>query len=174
VIPEFTHISWPGVVEHPVFEIVGQKISRGISAAGKELFGQGEDILPAQPQRGDFDPKDGQPKIEILSEFATLDELQKIPVGRRNHTDISMTVLGITDSPVLARIEKAEQFDLCGKRQIADFVQEQRSTNRSFEQALLVPVCASEGAFAVSEELTFDQSLGKGCTIHSNQPLGSP
>lgn len=57
-------------------------------------------------------------------------------------------------------LDRPEQFDLHGHRQVGDFVEEQGATAGGLEQALLVFDSASEAAFLVAEELAFHQLGG--------------
>ena len=52
--------------------------------------------------------------------------------GEDTHVDAPRPVL--TDAPHLAFLQDAEQFDLHGRRYIADFVEEQRAAVRGLEE----------------------------------------
>ena len=62
----------------------------------------------------------------------------------------------------LALLQDAEQFDLGGQAEFADFVQEHGAVARLFEAAFASAHGAGEGAFFVAEELGFDQGFGDG------------
>ncbi len=63
----------------------------------------------------------------------------------------------LADAADFAALQHAEQLGLHGLRQLADFVEKDRAAVGHFEQADAVFVGAGERAFAMAEQLAFDE-----------------
>lgn len=66
-------------------------------------------------------------------------------------------------------LDRPEQLDLHGHRQVGDFVEEEGAAAGGLEQALLVFDSASEAAFLVAEELAFHQLGGNRAAVHRDE-----
>ena len=79
------------------------------------------------------------------------------------HTTRTSTIdrLVLADAANLAAFQHAQQLGLHRLGQLADFVEEDRAAVGHFEQADAMLVGAGERAFAMAEQLAFDQRLGQ-------------
>ncbi|MNE19997.1 hypothetical protein D3C80_1130990 [compost metagenome] len=68
-------------------------------------------------------------------------------------------------------LNRAQQFDLHGQRQVGDFVEEQGAAVGCLEQAGLVFDGAAEAAFAMAEKLALQQFRGNRRAVDRNERL---
>src|SRR5215468_2212816 len=73
------------------------------------------------------------------------------------------------DREDLGFLQHAKERSLCLEREIADFIEEQRSSARRPEQARMVPVRAREGSLAIAEELGLHEVGGDRTTVHGDE-----
>ena len=73
---------------------------------------QQRDIPSACAKRRQRHGNDRQAVIEVLAEFAFLDELSKIGVGGRDHADIHFQRLRVAESLELTLLKRSQQLDL--------------------------------------------------------------
>src|SRR6185295_7119753 len=96
---------------------------------------------------------------QIEAEAAGLDLLRQPAVGRRDDADVDPPRRGLADAPELAFLEHAQQLGLRPRRQLADFVEEQRSAVGFLEDAAAIGDGAGERSAGVAEELRLDEIL---------------
>src|SRR5882724_1313840 len=96
--------------------------------------------------------------VEIHSEQLLGDQTGEVLIGCGHHAHVDMTGMRAAQSFELLLLQDAQQLRLQLKRNIADFIQEQRAAIRRFEAAQFLRHCAREGAPFVTEELAFEQS----------------
>ena len=68
-------------------------------------------------------------------------------------------------------MQRAEEFHLHGRRDIADFVEEERTAIGILELADLAGVRAGESALFVSEEFGLDQRFGNGRAVDRDEAV---
>ena len=73
-------------------------------------------------------------------------------MGGADDADINKSFAGITDAAYGFFLNGAQEFDLHGKRQVGNFVEEQRSAVGVLEEAETVLVGAGKAAFFVAED----------------------
>ena len=96
-------------------------------------------------QRRDIDRHHVKPVIKVLAKRALLERRAQVAIGGGNQPDINLHGTRAAQSLELALLQDAQQLDLRGRRNIADFVQEQRAFIGQFELsrlALAAPVKA--------------------------------
>ena len=91
-------------------------------------------------------------------------------------TTRTSTIIGLVlaDAANLAAFQHAQQLGLHRLGQLADFVEEDRAAVGHFEQADAVLVGAGERAFAMAEQLAFDERLGQGAAVDRDERLVGP
>ena len=115
------------------------------------------DLFAAVAERGHVNANHAQTVEEILAKLAVGHALLEVGVGRRHHPDVDALRARVADGQHLALLEKTQQFRLHVEREVANFVEEQRSADRRPEHAGLVGDRAGETAAPMAEELAVGQ-----------------
>src|SRR5207248_2372733 len=93
----------------------------------------------------------------------------QIAVGGAEHADVRAERLGFPDAADFARLQKAQQLYLDILVQLADFIKEERAAIGDFKQTFVVAVSPGKRAFAVAEQLAFDQVLRQSATVDRDE-----
>ena len=93
------------------------------------------------------------------------DHFVQIAMRGANDAHIDVDRLVLADAANLAALQHAQQLGLHRFGQLADFVEKDRAAVGDFEQADAMLVGAGERAFAMAEQLAFDQRLGQRAAI---------
>ena len=101
-----------------------------------------------------------EPVVEILAERLCFDHCRQVAVGGGDDPDVDAHGPFAADAHDLAVLDDAQQADLRGERELADFVEEERAAVGLLEPALPARGRAGEGALLVAEQLRVDQ-LGR-------------
>src|SRR6185436_14568217 len=117
-------------------------------------------VLDAFAQRRYFDRKDVQPVEKVVAKRTLGNPLLKVPVSRRNDSDIHLNRLRTPQAFDLTLFEYPQQLDLDVEWQVADFVEEYRRTIGQLEPAHLPRQGAGERSLFPSKQLTFDERGG--------------
>ena len=117
----------------------------------KEVLSEGRDVVGMLSQRRGLDMQDVESIEEVCTKGTLCDSGVQIAVGGGNDTDIDMDGGGAADFFKGGIVKESEKFDLNGKREFADFVQEENAVICGFTEARLVLQSTREGPFAVSE-----------------------
>ena len=88
------------------------------------------------------------------------------------HVDLDR--LARADRLDLALLDRAQQLDLRGQRQLADLVEEQRAAVGLDELAGVAFGRAGEGALLVAEQDRLDEIVGDRAAIDRDERLGAP
>src|SRR6185369_14966026 len=96
-------------------------------------------VLAPLGERGHADRQHLQPVQEINAKPAIGHRLLKIDVGRRDHADIGTLRLRAAEWVVLFRLQQMQELGLRRMGELADLVEEQRSTLRSLHLSLDLP-----------------------------------
>src|SRR5207248_10905974 len=97
----------------------------------------------------------------------------EVLVGCTNDPNIDLDRLSTANALNDLVLQEPQQFDLHWQWHIADFVQKQSAAIGTFDSADALPQGTGEGAFFVTEELTFEQGLGNGCAVDRHEwPAG--
>ena len=110
-----------------------------------------------------------EPIEQILAEASLGDFLLEVAVCRRHDAGVYVDRLVAAQPRDFPLFEHAEQLCLCGGRQVADFVQEQRAAARCLERALAGGVRAGERAALVPEQLALDQLVRQRRTVERDE-----
>src|SRR3954464_7196534 len=100
---------------------------------------------------------DLEPVVEVLPEIASRDAVGEIAVGGGHDAYVDAPALVLADASNLALLQGPQELDLHGGGHLADFVEQQRSAVRRFEQPWAVAGRARERASRMAEELALEQ-----------------
>ena len=101
----------------------------------QEMVCQQQDVRAPLPQGGEMDGKDIQPVIQVFPEPARPDGILKVPAGGGNHPDIHGNLLVATDPLERPFLEHTQKPDLHPRRDVPNFVEEQRPAIRQLKPA---------------------------------------
>ncbi len=104
-----------------------------------------------------MDADHAEPVVEIFAELAFGHPLLEVRVGRGEHADVHRLWTRLADRHDLALLQESQQLRLDVERQVADFVEEQRASDRRSNQSLLIGDRAGEAAAAMPEQLAVGQ-----------------
>jgi hypothetical protein len=90
-------------------------------------------------------------------------------VGRRQYPNVDLGGGRGAHPPDFAFLEDAQELGLHLDRNVADLVEEEGSALRGFEQPLVGCTCSRERTSLVAEQLAFEQALGQGGAIDSDE-----
>ena len=142
--------------------------------AREEMAHQVRDVLRPLAQRRHRDRKDVQAVEQVLAETALLHVVDQVAVGGRDDAHVDLDRLARADRLDLALLDRAQQLDLRGRRQLADLVEEQRAAGGLDEFAGVALGGAGEGALLVAEQDRLDEVVGDGAAIDRDERLGAP
>src|SRR4029077_4022683 len=120
-------------------------------------------------QRRQINRKSIQPVIQILTEFAVLNHLLQVLVGRSNDANINSRGPRAPDGLKLTLLKHAEQLGLKLQWHVSNFIEEQSATIRQREAADMGIDSARKGSAFVSEELAFEEAGRHRRAVHLHQ-----
>ena len=93
----------------------------------------------------------------------------EVDVGGRDDAGIDGDFLASADTFDGLFLEEAEEFDLEGLGDFADFIEEEGAVAGGFDSAFALEVGAGEGSFFVAEEFAFEEGFGDGTAIDGDE-----
>src|SRR5664280_48989 len=166
-VSQFADISRPRITCQQVHRLVGKTQQCLVTAFTKEnqqAVCQGKNIIRPFPQGWDFNLNHIEPVIEFLPEPALPDRLLQVDIGGGDDSYIGMAGRIIPDAFVLLFMDKSQELRLEGERQIADFIEQQRSSVAHAYPAWVVAHGAGKSPFDMSEQFTFQEFRRQGRT----------
>ena len=130
---------------------------------------QRRDVAAALAQRRQQDVDDVQAIEQILAEATLGDLLLQVAVGRGDQADVGRDGLIATHAFELAFLQHAQELHLGRRRDVADFVEEQRAAVGLLEATLASAIRAGVRAALVAEQLALEQRLGEGGTVQPDE-----
>src|SRR5262245_40603632 len=124
------------------------------------MSNQERQVTGSIPQRWQVQPDDIEPIIQVGAKSPVGHQPFKITIGRGNNAYIDTNCLFAADSFETAFLQHTKQFRLRERRQITDFVEEQRSAVALFKLADAAALRAGECAALVAEQFALQQSFG--------------
>src|SRR5207248_4740859 len=109
-------------------------------------------------QRWHKDGEDLEPVVKVAAKLAVFDHLLQVTVGGGHQTRIHRNGAVAPQSFEFLLLEGAEELGLNLKRNVTDFVEEQRSLVRQLEATDFPRDRPREGAPLVSEQFAFEQA----------------
>ena len=119
-----------------------------------------------QEHRNDIDAV-----VEVGAELALGDRLLEVLVGRADEPDVDLQRARAADPLELALLKHAQQLGLEARRNLADFVEQQRAAMRELEAAGALADGAGEGALLVAEQLGFEHAFRQRGAIELDERL---
>src|SRR5262245_3855662 len=106
---------------------------------------------------------------EIFAKGALLNLLTEIPVCCGNNAHIDLNRLRASQPLDLSFLKDSQQLGLQLKRELANFIKENRCLVGQFETANLLSQGPREGTLLMTEQFALDQAWRERCTIHPDQ-----
>ena len=170
---ELADVARPVVIEDGLHGVWGESGEGFLIFFGERLEESGDedgDIFFALGEEGEGDGDDAESEEEIGAEFFFADELFEIFIGGGDEADIDLDGGIAADAFEGAFFaEDAEEFDLGGGVNFADFVEEKRAAVGLFEAADAAFDGPGEGAAFVAEEFTFEELRGESGAVNGDE-----
>ena len=115
-----------------------------------------------------------QAVVEVLPELSGADSFLQVHVCCGHHPHVEPDRLATADPLDASLLQYPEELRLELHRQVADLVQEQRTSLRHLESAGPCRGGPGERAFLVAEELALDQVVGEHRAIHCHERPAAP
>src|SRR5262249_45932867 len=128
-------------------------------------------IVYTVPQRRQLDRKHVQPIIKVAPEFPCSHHFREVSMRCGNEPDIGLDCAIRAESFELSLLQCTEQFGLQLHRDIADFIEEERSAISQFQAADLLRNCARECTALVTEKFALQQAGGNRRAIELHEGL---
>ena len=122
-----------------------------------QVMGERGNVGPPLAKRRHGDRKDAEAVVQVAPEPPGLDLLAEVPVGGRDDPDVDANRPRRAEALELAVLQHAEQLRLRFRRQLADFVEEDRPAVGELEAPHLRRARVGERALLAAEQLAFDQ-----------------
>ena len=137
----------------------------------QKALGEGDDIVPALPQRRDGDRHNAQPVVQVLAERFIADHFFQITVGGCQYPHIHRDGTIPADAGHRPLLQDAQQLYLHILRQLAHLIQKDRALVRQFKKPrLAVAVCSGKSALFIPEQLAFHQIGRDRPAVDSKEP----
>src|SRR5262249_2549984 len=107
--------------------------------------------------------------VEVLAEFAAVDHRAEVSMGRANDAHVGAERSGAADALEGLLLKDAKEGDLGSRRDVADFVEEERAPLGHFEPATAPGRRPGERALLVPEELRKEKRLDERRTIDADE-----
>src|SRR5262249_11516459 len=120
-------------------------------------------------KRWNRDARDGEAIEEIASELVLVRGFGEAAIRCGEDAHVDGARAATADRTDLARFERAQQLRLKLERQLADFLEEERSAVCFFEDASARVRRAGERAALVAEELALDQARGDRAAVDGDE-----
>ena len=169
---EFADVAVPRVVHEVLAGVFGKEDGRHVvflGHVGGEFAEEEGDVVDAFAERRDVDGDLLQTVVEVFAEMAVADSGYEVDIGGGDDTDVDFERSGGAYGDDFSIFKYAEQLDLHGQWEFADFVEEDGAAVGFFEVAFAVFVGAGESTFDMAEEFAFDGSFGDGTTVDGNK-----
>src|SRR5438093_7839561 len=136
-----------------------------------EMADQHRNIFAPLAQGRQHDREHVQAVVEVVAEVAVGDHVRQVAVRGRHQAHVYPDRPRASQALKLLLLQGTEQFRLQLRRDIANFVEEQRPLVRQLEAADLLAHCAGEGPFLVAEQLALQQPGGDGRAVELDEGL---
>jgi len=97
------------------------------------------------------------------------DHLFEIPVGGRDDPDVDGNVFRVSNLADGFFLNQAQQFDLKGWRELADFVQKESSFLCCLHESFAIRGGPRESPLPIAKEFTFDQCFGHPSAVDNDK-----
>src|SRR5438093_5833554 len=134
-----------------------------------EVFDEQRNVVDAFAQRRNSERKDVEAVEEVGAKAARFDGKFEIAICGRNHPHVDGNRLAASDPFKLAFLKHPQQRDLSFDRELADFVQENRTAIGGFKAAQTTRQRSSERPFLVPEQFRRNQRRWNCGAVHANK-----
>ncbi len=121
------------------------------------MFREHQDVVGTLAKRRNRDGKDRKTEVEVFAELTRRDGGLQMPVGRRDDADVHLQRDRAAQPLEALFLQGAKDLRLQRQRQVADFVEKQRTAMGHLELAGLAGRSAGKRPFLVAEELGLQQ-----------------
>ena len=135
----------------------------------EQVGGDEPNLFAALAQRRQRQGVAGEASQQILAERAALDELLEVSVCRRDDANVDAQGLRRAYRYDLALLQDAQENGLKRQRQVADLVEEDRSSVRASKEAGSILRRARERALLVPEQLALGERFGERAAIDGDE-----
>src|SRR5215467_1530122 len=135
------------------------------------MVGENLDVLAPIAQRRNGERDSGDTEVQVFAKEFFTDAIGQITVGGDDDADVNIDALRAADTFETALFENTEQLGLAGKRELADFVKEERSALRQLDFADFAVAGAGEGALFVAEQFVLHQAFRDGGAVERDKGL---
>jgi hypothetical protein len=132
----------------------------------QEVLDQRRDVLLVRTQRWNRDLHHLKPVVEVLPEAALSDVVTQRAVGGGDDAQLERNLLLAAHRAYAPCLDGPQQGGLCGSRQFANFVQEQRAALRVHKQAITLALATAR---ADAKELGLQRMGGHGSAVHGHE-----
>ena len=115
-----------------------------------------------------------QPIVEILAKCAVLERIAKIAIGGGDETDIHFERFCRAEAFELAVLEHAKKLHLSWRRNVADFIEEERAFISRFKFPQFRRCGPRECTFLVTKKFAFKKIFGDSGAVNFYEGAGSP
>jgi len=144
-------------------------VPSALNAPGSSARDAGMSSRP-QPQRRIVSGNTCRPIEQVFAERTALSRGRAVCGCRGNDADVDLIGLR-RDGFDGAFLQRAQQFHLCGQRQLADFVEKQRAAGSFRRTAHVTFGGAGEGALLVTEQDRFHEIVGDRAALTATNGL---
>src|ERR1700751_3597417 len=134
--------------------------------ARKEVRRQSGNIGASFAQRRYWDSEHVETEIKVFTESALCDCFRKVGIGERHEACVHAKRIRAAKPLEGALFDHTQKLSLHAARERGDFVEDNCSTLRHFEAALLASDGAGKGSALVAKKLRFDKLCGKAGAIN--------
>jgi len=171
---EFADVAGPRVIAEAAagFGAEGERrLSQFAAKFFEEVGSEEKNVVAAIAQGRNRERNGGDAEVEIFTKEFFTDAGGEIAVGGNDDAEVHVNGLRATDAFKAAFFEDAKELGLAGQGQFADFVEEEGAALREFDFADFAIAGAGEGAAFVTEEFVFEERVGNGGAIESDERL---
>ena len=130
------------------------------------------DVFAAFAQRRNGDGKDIEPVEQIIPERSVEHHFLQVAVGGGHEAHIHGNDLVPAQAFNLARLQHTQKFRLQFQRDVANFVQHQRTALSQFKAPLALRASPGKGPFFVPEKFAFHKARWHCGAVHLDHALG--
>ena len=112
--------------------------------------------------------------VQILPEAPFPDQLLQVHIRSADEPDVDRNGLASAHSHHAPALDHPQQLGLQVQRNIADFIEEQRSSSGLLELADMVRVRVRKRTLDMAEQLAFKQCFRNGSGVHRHHRLPAP
>src|SRR5262245_21563498 len=169
---ELAHVAGPLILRQQLHRVPRDAVdlpAELLAEAADEVRHEQWDVLGPFPQRRHGQRNHVQAEEKIGAEPPQTNFFVEVAVRGGDDADVHPERLAAADRFEFLLLKHAQELDLRLERQLADFIEKERSAVRQLETADPPVDGARERAFYVAEQLAFDQARRDRAAVHLHQ-----